>query len=187
MPSKHVEQIVRQDSSQQDHPTIQGLLTYRVATGGELINAPDVVPRGITYQLSRSAADQTVSVLVMDLGDSRWETETLLRMLTDSLTSIRGQRSTEVVLVVSTSQPAVSRVVSMLATALDVTLYLTPAADRLAEAKPVGRVTPTDLESLSTLRDLGGRVTASQFAEAASIEPTAAGNRLSKQIGRAHV
>lgn len=180
-------QVVAPKHGYQGAPTLPVLRVHQVATGGDIINAPEVVPRGVTYQLTRWAADAPVSVLVLDLGDSRWETETLLRMLTDSVISIRGQRNAEIVLVVATTQEAVARIVSMLATSLDVTLYVTSAADRLDKARPVGRVTPTDLESLSTLRSLGGRVTASQFANAASIEVTAAGNRLSKLANRGYV
>lgn len=184
MPSRNVDARVE---TYQDRRTLPALLVHHVATGGEVINSPHVVPRGVTYQLGQRASEAPVSVVVMDLANSRWETETLLRMLTESVTSIRLQRSTDVVLVVATSQPAVARVVEMLALALDFTLYVTPAASRLDQAEPVGRVTPVELESLSTLRALGGRVTASRFAEAAAIEVTAAGNRLAKLASRGYV
>jgi hypothetical protein len=171
----------------QGPPTLPALLVQSVATGGELINSPDVIPRGVTYQLGRRASEAHTAVVVMDLQNSRWETETLLRTLTESITSIRNQPDTDVVLVVATSQPAVARVVDMLATALDITVYVSPAADRLDDAKPVGKVTPVERESLSTLRALGGRVTASRFADAAAIEVTTAGNRLTKLANRGYV
>ncbi len=152
-----------------------------------MINDPDVVPRGITYQLGRRAEEAPAAVVVMDLGDSRWETETLLRTLTESVTTLHNRRETDVVLVVATAQAAVANLVDMLAKALDISVYVTPNPDRLDQAKPVGKVTPVELESLSTLRALGGRVTASRFAEAASIEVTAAGNRLAKLASRGYV
>lgn len=184
MPLKNADARVQ---DYQDQPTLPALLVQHVATGGEVINSPDVVPRGVTHQLGQRAAEAPTSVVVMDLANSRWETETLLRTLTESITSIRNLPRTDVVLVVATTQPAVARVVDMLARALDVTLFVTPSADRLEEAEPVGRVTPVELESLSTLRVLGGRVTASRFADAASIEVTAAGNRLTKLANRGYV
>ena len=171
----------------QDPPTLPALLVHPVATGGVLLNDPGVIPRGVTYQLGRRATGVPTAVVVMDLQDSRWETETLLRTLTESVISIRSQPDTDFVLVVATSQPAVARVVDMLAGALDVTLYVAPSVDRLDEAEPVGRVTPIERESLSTLRALGGRVTASRFADAAAIEVTTAGNRLTKLANRGYV
>lgn len=171
----------------QDPPTLPALLVERVATGGELINSPEVIPRGVTYQLAQRAAEVPAAVVVMDLGDSRWETETLLRTLTESVTSLRNQRNTDIVLVIATAQVAVARLVDLLARALDISVYVTSDPTRLDEARPVGKVTPVELESLSTLRALGGRVTASRFADAASIEVTAAGNRLAKLANRGYV
>lgn len=170
-----------------DPPTLPALLVERVATGGELINSPEVIPRGITYQLGQRAAEVSAAVVVMDLGDSRWEAETLLRTLTESVMTLRNQRRTDVVLVVATAQEAVARLVDLLARALDISVYVTSDPYRLDEAHPVGRVTQVELESLSTLRALGGRVTASRFAGAASIEVTAAGNRLAKLAHRGYV
>jgi len=46
-------------------------------------------------------------------------------------------------------------------------------------ARPVGELTPGDVETLERVRALGGRVTSAQLAAATGLEAAAAGNRLS--------
>jgi hypothetical protein len=48
----------------------------------------------------------------------------------------------------------------------------------LAEAEAVGVLTATERETLEILRQLGGRVTVANFADASGLEPSAATNRL---------
>lgn len=46
-------------------------------------------------------------------------------------------------------------------------------------ARPVGELTPGDVETLERVRALGGRVTSAELAKETGLEPAAAGNRLS--------
>lgn len=169
----------------QPPPTTPRVVVQQVATGG-LVDFPSVPPwvRHVASDIGRTAGS---AVLVLELGDARFETEVLLDMLTPLAQEIRAGRFGDVVLVVATRQQSVARIVEMVALTEDLPMYLTPDASKLSQAQPAGRLTETERESLAALSRLGGRVTASQFASAAALEITAAGNRLSNLARRGYV
>lgn len=81
-------------------------------------------------------------------------------------------------LVVSSEDEATRCVVRDIATAQDVTLFVSSSPVDLEEAEPVGGLTARDRETLDEVLQAGGTVTAAEFAGRQRIEPTTAGNRL---------
>jgi hypothetical protein len=131
--------------------------------------------------------DPEPAVLVLELGEAKFEAEVLLEMLTPLAREIRAGRFGDVVLVVATTQESVGRIAQMVAETENLPMYVTSSSEHVADARPAGRLTPTEKNSLVTVDQLGGRVTANQFASATSLELTAAGNRLSNLARRGYV
>jgi hypothetical protein len=163
--------------------TIPRLVVQQVATGG-LVSLPSV-PSWVRNSVVHAGGQP--SVLVLELGDARFEAEVLLNMLAPLAGEIRAGRFGDVVLVVATRQESVARIAHMVAATEDLPMYVTSDVDHVPWAEPVGRLTPTERNSLFALDALGGRVTASRFATANSMELTAAGNRLSNLAKRGYV
>lgn len=82
--------------------------------------------------------------------------------------------------VVATEDAAVRHFVQMLALERDLPLYVSDSASPLSVmgAIPVGQLSSTEQQTLSSIERLGGRVTAGQLAQELGIKPTAANNRL---------
>lgn len=176
----------------QDPPTVPYLRVVHVATGNvdaSPIMDPVTVPQWLRNDLTHWVADSPRAVLVLDFGDFRWEAETLVSTLTSAASVLRGMSDSGVVMVVSTTQPSVAQVARMIAIHLDVPLYTSDSSSAagVADATPVGKLTETEKETLSILRQMGGRGTANSLAAAASLEITAAGNRLGNLARRGYV
>jgi hypothetical protein len=90
----------------------------------------------------------------------------------------RAQTLGPLAVVLCTTDEGVRQTVRAVAFTQDLALYLAPAVDRLAEAEPVGPLTPSDQHTLEVLRGLGGRATVATFAGATGLEAPAATNRL---------
>lgn len=165
--------------------TVPRLVFQNVATGG-LVDMPSV-PTWVRNVAAASSKGPGPAVLVLELGEAKFEAEVLLDMLTSLAREIRAGRFGEVVLVVATTQESVARIAQMVAETENLPMYVTSSSAHVAEARPAGRLTPTEKSSLTTLDQLGGRVTSSQFASATSLELTAAGNRLSNLARRGYV
>lgn len=165
-------------------PTVPAVRVHNVATGG-LIHGPGV-PVSAGREASNALADGQTRVFVLDLGGARFETQTLLEMLKEVWRAASGTVRRPVV-VVATDQPSVVRVVQMVAAADELPLYVMPTGGDLSLARPAGRLTPTEADSLTLLARLGGEVTANRFAQEASLELTAAGNRLASLAKRGYV
>jgi hypothetical protein len=157
---------------------------HNVATGG-LVHGPGV-PVSVRHEASNALADGHARVFVLDLGSARFETQVLLDMLAEVWRAASGTVRRAVV-VVATDQSSVVRVVQMVAAADDLPLYVMPSGGNLSLARPTGRLTPTEADSLMLLARLGGEVTANRFAHEASLELTAAGNRLAGLAKRGYV
>ena len=163
-----------------------------VTTGGPVatpIMDTVTAPQWLGSELTRWAAARPRSVLVLDLGDARWEAETLLELFASTVRAVHDVSDGDVVLVVSTSQPSVAQVARMVATSMDVSLYVADSAsiESVADAAPAGRLTTSEWDTLSTIGRMGGRVTVSEFASRNSLEVTAAGNRLANLAKRGYV
>ncbi len=88
------------------------------------------------------------------------------------------------VLVVCTQDDAVRTLVAALAQMHGLPIFLARSPAELNDAEPAGPLTPTERETLQVLRRLGGRATVSTFAEATSLEPNAATNRLVNVVNK---
>ena len=84
----------------------------------------------------------------------------------------------QLALVFCTPDRATKAVLAALAQANDARFFIADSIDDLRDAEPAGALTAGELETLEMLRNLGGRTTASVFAANASLEPSAASNRL---------
>jgi hypothetical protein len=164
---------------------IPRLVMHTVATGG-LIDHPSV-PASVRHRVANRSWGTGPAVLVLDLGPARFEVEVLLDMLAPLAREIRAGRFGDVMLVVATKQDSVARIVEMLAETEDLPMYVTRLPADVLNARPAGRLTPTERDSLLTLDHLGGLVTANGFAMETALELTAAGNRLSNLARRGYV
>lgn len=161
------------------------LVVHTVATGG-LVDLPSL-PDSVRHVAASTRWGTGPGVLVLDLGPARFEAEVLLKMLTSMAREIRAGRLGDVMLVVATGQDSVARIVQMVAEIEDLPMYVTPSPSHVWHARPAGRLTPTEKNSLVVLDHLGGQVTANEFATETSLELTAAGNRLTNLARRGYV
>lgn len=69
-------------------------------------------------------------------------------------------------------------VITDIATAQNIAMFVGPSSSTLADAEPAGVLTANDAETLELVAATGGTVTALSFATHIGIEKTAAGNRL---------
>lgn len=180
------------DQKYQDTPTAPDLYIRAVTTGGMVttpIMDPVAAPQWLGNELSHWVADEPRSVLVLDLGEARWEAETLLQTLTAAADAVRDAVDGDVVIVISTKQPSVAQVARMVSNYMEIPLYIadSPSASSVAKATPAGKLTAAERDTLRLLGDMGGRVTASDFASHSSLEITAAGNRLSNLAKRGYI
>lgn len=90
-------------------------------------------------------------------------------------------------LVVCTQDDAVRVVMRALAQTQTLPIFLARSPGELHDAEPAGPLTATERETLEVLRRLGGRATVSTFAEATSLEPNAATNRLVNVVNKGFV
>lgn len=145
------------------------------------------VPEQVRFQLDNLMGATPRAVLLVDFKDARVMTDTLVDILTPLARAVRGARRGELLLVVATSEPGVAQVAEMFAVAEDVPMFVTNSIEEIARARPVGKLTPAESDSLQWMDRLGGRVTVSGFARAADLEQTAAGNRLANLSRRGYV
>ncbi len=107
-----------------------------------------------------------------------------VRILDDimsKLVSIVDRRAPHsIAFVVATDDAAVRHFVQMLALERDLPLYVSDSASPLSvmAAIPVGDLSATEQQTLSSIEQLGGRVTAGQLSRQLGIKSTAASNRL---------
>lgn len=145
------------------------------------------VPDLVRYQLNSLMGATPRGVLLVDFKDARVMTDTLVDILTPLARAVRAARHGELLLVVATSEPGVAQVAEMFAVAMDVPMFVTSSVEEVTHARPVGKLTPAESDSLQWVNRLGGRVTVSGFAKATDLEQTAAGNRLANLSRRGYV
>ena len=92
--------------------------------------------------------------------------------------NVRAGRYGEFTFVVSSEDSATRTTISDIATAQNLSLFVSSSPTELCDAEPVGCLTAKDRETLSFVLKVGGTVTATEFAQQLGIEQTTAGNRL---------
>jgi hypothetical protein len=85
----------------------------------------------------------------------------------------------QVAVVLASSDLGLRAVAQALAETHDVPLFWSSSVNAIADAEPLGKLTPADRETLAALRRLGGRATVGLLAEDMGADHTAAGNRVS--------
>lgn len=131
-------------------------------------------------------APMTATVIAID-GTPTANPGPLRELVLPIAQAIRGGVYGQTVLFVSSSMDGVGDYLQDLAVANDVGLFWTEDSDNLESARPIGDLTPTERSTLELLKDGGGRATASDIAERAGIESTAAGNRLVNLVRKGYV
>lgn len=177
-----VDSVSLGESSQHRAPR---LVVQTVSTGG-LVSIPSV-PQWARHRAVGELTAGGLGVLVLDLGVAKYETGVLLEMITAVGREVRSGRFGNAIMVIATTQPSVAKLADMVAYAEDLPMFIVDTPTELHEARPAGRLTSTERESLDLVDQLGGRVTANRFAAETSLEVTAAGNRLTNLARRGYV
>jgi hypothetical protein len=142
--------------------------TYGLFTEGE----------GLWSQWLRPSGVESPSVLAVDL-EGRFPTPAaLVDLVLPLANATSGGSFGQLALIFCTSDEATKTLLRALADAHGVSFFIADSVDAIREAEPAGPLTPAETETLERLRDLGGRTTVSVFATDASLEPSAANNRL---------
>jgi len=118
------------------------------------------------------------TVLAVNLEGRFATPAALMELVVPLAKSVSGGSYGQLALVFCTPDQATKAVLMALAEVNDARFFVADSVDNLREAEPAGRLTPGELETLDMLRNLGGRSTVSIFATEASLEPSAAHNRL---------
>lgn len=158
-------------------PTRTHAKIHYLGTGGNLLDAG--LACRVREHLLERFADSAESVAILDLGGAVFSPGALQELLLPLARRLRSGEPRPLALVVVAEDRGVADFVRMLAAAHGLPLYVSDRPHRVGEAEPVGRLTPTERQTLDTLAALGGRVTVSTFAHQLQMQVTAAGNRLS--------
>src|SRR5205814_251941 len=166
-------------------PTKTRAKIHYLGTGGDLLDP------GFTSQvredLLQRFADSAESIAVLNLGGAVFSPGSLQELLLPLARRLRAGEPHPLALVVIAEDRGVADFVRMLAATHGLTLYISNRPDRVGEAEPAGRLTPTERQTIDTLAALGGRVTVSTFAHQLQMQVTAAGNRLSNLADRGYL
>lgn len=125
-----------------------------------------------------SSGVQDPTVLAINLEGRFATPSALMELVLPLAKSVSGGAYGQLALVFCTPEPATKAVLEALAQANQATFFIADSIDDLRDAEPAGPLTTGELETLRMLRGLGGRSTVSVFAAEASLEPSAANNRL---------
>lgn len=158
---------------------------YGLGTGGQLLD-PQLTAE-IRERLMTKFGESGKNIAVLDLGGAVFTPGSLQALLLPLARRVRAGEVGAVTLVVIADDPGVADFVRMLAAAHSLSLYVTETHDRIVEAEPVGRLTPTEKETIDALAALGGRATVSTFAHEMRMQVTAAGNRLTNLSDRGYL
>lgn len=118
------------------------------------------------------------TVLAINLEGRFATPAALMELVVPLAKAVSGGSYGQLVLVFCTPDVATKAVLKALAEANDARFFIADSVDTLREAEPAGRLTPGEQETLKMLHNLGGRTTVSVFAAEASLEASAAHNRL---------
>lgn len=115
---------------------------------------------------------------ILHLGALRPTPSVLRDVIVTIGEDVRAGRYGNFTFVVSCEDAATRSVVSDIATAQDLAMFVSSSPTYLAQAEPVGDLTARERETLSVVLVAGGTLTAAQLATQLGIEQTTAGNRL---------
>jgi hypothetical protein len=119
-------------------------------------------------------------ILMINLEGGFFSPGVLMEMILPLGQAIRSGAHGHTALLVITSDDGTVEFLEALAKRYDLSLFISPSSkEPWSEARPVGALTATEMETLGLVRRAGGEITSSGLADLAAIEPNAAINRLS--------
>jgi hypothetical protein len=169
----------------QTTPTESRAKLYYLGTGGPLLDPQDTA--GVRDRLMGEFGASSRSVAVLDLGGALFTPGSLQELLLPLARRLRAGEAGPITLVVIAEDRGVADFVRMLAATHGLSLYVTERPNLIAHAEPVGRLTPTEKQTIDVLAMMGGRVTVSTFAHELQMQITAAGNRLTNLSDRGYL
>lgn len=119
-------------------------------------------------------------IFCINLEGGFFSPSALIEMIVPLGQAMRGGTYGSAALVVVTSDEGTIEFIEALAERHELPIFLSQSPETpLAEARPVGALTPAEVQTYSLIRKAGGQVTSSRVADLAGIEVNAAVNRLS--------
>lgn len=118
-------------------------------------------------------------IFCLNLEDGFFAPGALKDLILPIAQGIRGGAYGQAILVVASSDDGVIDYLEGLAQRYELTLFLLPGmSSPLADARPVGSLTPAEAQALELMKQAGGQATSSALAQLAGVEVNAAVNRL---------
>jgi hypothetical protein len=142
------------------------------------------VNRKFREDLVKPSGVEEPTALVLNLEGRFPTTAVLIELVLPLAQAAKSGVHGPLALVVCTRDEAVRVVLRALAQAHAVPIFLAASPGELHDAEPAGPLTATERETLEVLHRLGGRASVSTFAEATSLEPNAATNRLVNVVNK---
>lgn len=147
-----------------------------VGTGGILADRLNAA--WIAQQYLPPTAFNERTTLLLDLKGMDATPGALQNLILPIAQKIRDGSCGPVKLVVATSDPAIAEFIRFLAQSHGLPIFLVSSPEDLHDARPAGKLTATEEETLSALLQLNGAASSPIIAERFAIELTAANNRL---------
>lgn len=157
-------------------------LELRGPTTGPLDDV--AVNRRFREELVKPSGVEEPTALVLNLEGRFPSTAVLIELVLPLAQAAKSGAYGPLALVVCTRDEAVRVVLRALAQANALPMFLAASPGELHDAEPAGPLTATERETLEVLHRLGGRASVSTFAEATSLEPNAATNRLVNVVNK---
>jgi len=127
-------------------------------------------------------------IFMINLDGAFFSPGALMEMILPLAQAVRNGVYGPTALLVITSDDATVEFLEALARRHDLSLFISSSAnERMSEARPIGTLTATEMETLTLVRRSGGEVTSSRVANLAGIEPTAAVNRVSGLVRKGYL
>jgi hypothetical protein len=127
-------------------------------------------------------------ILKINLEGGFFSPGALKEMILPVAQAIRSGAYGSTVLVIITSDDGIVEFLEALANRHNLSLFiLSSPTEPLSEARPIGALTTTEMETFALVRRAGGEVTSSRVAELAGIEGNAAVNRLSGLVRKGYI
>ena len=121
---------------------------------------------------------ETPSVLAVNLEGAFPTPDALVELVLPMAKTISSGSYGQLALVFCTPNESTRMILRALAESQGLSFFIADAVDAISDAEPAGPLTAAQIDTLERLRKLGGQATASVFAAEASLEPSAATNRL---------
>jgi hypothetical protein len=163
-------------SSHSQSRRLAPLLHVRGPTHGVLDDVGDL--RWLKEQWIEASGVETPTVLAVNLEGRFPTSAALVELVLPLAKAVSAGSYGQLALTFCTPDEATKVILRALAEANETPFFIANSIDEVRDAEAVGPLTATDLETLEILRGLGGRTTVSIFATEASLEPSAAHNRL---------